>query len=270
MLKKTFTAQSECKLSKLALQTIDELTFSALFSALKKKDVKVNGVRINKDIALKSGDMVDIFFNPVETEKYTLIFKDENILVINKKKGVSSESAFNAVKKKESTAKFIHRLDTNTDGIMIFALNFTAETELLQGFKQHAFNKVYSAEVVGKPPKKQDVISAFLLKDKDSATVRVYDREVKGSKPIKTGYKVVKEYLETTLLEVTLYTGKTHQIRAHLSHIGLPIVGDGKYGNFNYNQKIKENLQRLTAVRLTLNFKETSPLYYLSGKTFTI
>ncbi len=270
MIKGTFTANFERKLSKLALTEIDGLSYSALFSALRKKDVKVNGARTNKDITLKVGDLVEIFFNPTEKEKFAVIFQDENVLVINKKKGFSSENIFETVKKKFEAAKFIHRLDTNTDGIMIFALNNMAEEELLKGFKTHTFSKVYLAEVVGKPPKKQDVIRAYLLKDKDTSSVRIYDREVKGAKPIKTGYKLVKEYAETCLLEVTLFTGKTHQIRAHLAHIGNPIVGDGKYGDFSYNQKIKENTQRLTAIRLSLEFDDNSPLNYLSGRTFEI
>ncbi len=270
MQKKTFIAKGERRLSKLALQNIEELSFSAFCQALRKKDVKVNGVRVTKDITLHEGDSVEIYFNSTDVQKYSVIYKDENLLVVNKKKGFTSDSVFESVKIKEKTAGFIHRLDRNTDGIMVFSLNEQAEEELLNGFKYHTFTKVYLAEVVGKPPKKQEVISAYLVKDKDAGIVSIFDREVKDSKPIKTGYKLVKEYAETCLLEVMLYTGKTHQIRAHLAHIGCPVVGDGKYGDFSYNQKIKENSQRLTAIKLTLNFKENSPLYYLSGKTFEI
>ena len=153
---------------------------------------------------------------------------------------------------------------------MIFALNDQAEKELLYGFKERTFQKFYTAVVVGEVKKASEKLTAYLKKDKENALVTIYDNHVKGSVQIKTDYKVIKKDKGLTTLEVTLHTGKTHQIRAHLAHIGYPILGDGKYGDFAANQKYNISSQRLTSSRLILHFNEEQTLYYLNGKTFEI
>lgn len=267
---KSFIANQNRKLSKLALNNIDDLSFSALNKALRKRDVKVNGKRVSEDVMLNVGDIVEIYYTAVTVKKFSAIYQDDNILVVNKKSGYTSESLFEDIKNEFETARFIHRLDRNTDGIMIFALNDIAERELLFGFKNRTFDKKYLAHVKGVPTQKQAVLNAYLVKDSDAALVKIFDHQVPNSAQIKTGYKVVDIKGDTSLLEVTLYTGKTHQIRAHLSHIGHPIIGDTKYGDFELNKKLNEKSQKLTAHSLTLCFNESSPLYYLNKKTFSI
>lgn len=267
---KTFIADKNRKLSKLALENISDLSYSALCKALRKKDVKVNGKRISADLTLEIGDKVEIYYTPTVTDKFKVLFCDDNVLVIYKKNGFSSESVYDAVKEKYNDARFIHRLDRNTDGIMIFALNAMAERELLFGFKERTFDKKYRAFVKGVPEKKNAEITAYLLKDADSATVKIYDNHVNGSVLIKTGYRLLEKKDGNSLLEVTLFTGKTHQIRAHLAYIGHPIIGDGKYGDFALNKKLGVTGQMLTAAELTLHFNNDSPLYYLNDKKFTI
>ena len=267
---KSFIADKNRKLSKLALYNIEDLSYSSLLKALRKKDVKVNGKRISNDVVLEIGDKVEIYYTPTIKEKYKEIYCDDNVLVVYKMSGYLSESVFESIKEKFPSARFIHRLDRNTDGVMIFALNDVSEELLLKGFKERTFDKKYYATVVGVPKVKQAILTAYLLKDKDNSLVKIFDKETDGAVEIKTGYKVIEESKETALLEVTLFTGKTHQIRAHLSHIGHPIVGDGKYGDFKYNLEHGEKQQHLTAIELTLNFEKNSPLYYLNGKTFKI
>ena len=265
-----FIADKNRKLSKLALYHIEDLSFSGFMKALRKKDVKVNGKRVSEDITLSIGDKVEIFYVPTEKEKYKILYKDQNVLVINKISGYTSESVYEEIKKECTDAGFIHRLDRNTSGVMIFSLNQSSEGELLKGFKERIFDKKYTTTVVGKMPKKEDVLCAYLVKDKENARVKIFDKKVQNSVLIKTGYKVLEETKDLSKLEITLYTGKTHQIRAHLAHIGNPILGDGKYGNFEINKKYNLLEQQLSATSLTLFFEQKSLLYYLNGKNFSI
>lgn len=267
---KYFISQENRKLSKLALYNVEDLSYSAFMKALRKKDVKVNGKRVNKDVMINVGDKVEIFYAQTDNAKFEEIYKDQNVLVINKFSGYTSESVFEDVKTNYGEAGFIHRLDRNTSGIMIFSLNATAETELLNGFKNRKFEKFYTTQVVGKMPKKKDLLTAYLVKDRENATVKIFNTQVKNSVLIKTGYEVLEEHEDFSILLVRLYTGKTHQIRAHLAHIGHAIIGDGKYGDFETNNKFKEKSQKLSATTLVLHFAENSPLNYLDNKTFSI
>ena len=142
---KSFIAQKNGKLSKLCLYNIEDLSFSTFMKALRKKDVKVNGKRTSQDIAVSVGDKVEVYYVENSQEKYEQIFLDKNVLVVYKKSGYTSENLFESIKSTYPNACFIHRLDRNTDGIMIFALNETAEEELLSGFKNRTFDKKYTA-----------------------------------------------------------------------------------------------------------------------------
>lgn len=269
MIKKTFTTDKPGKLVKTALRVLDGVSYSAIMKSLRKSDVKINGKRTDKDVDLRVGDEVIVFLPETEkTQKYSVLYSDDKVIVIDKKSGFTSESVFEDLKVFYPDVRFIHRLDRNTSGVMIFALGDEAERSLLGGFKNRDFIKIYRAEVKGTPVPARAILTAYLKKDSDAALVKIFDKPVKGSVPIKTGYEVISVNGDTSLLSVRLYTGKTHQIRAHLAHAGHPIVGDGKYGDNAFNRRLNAKKQKLNAYSLSLNFAEDNPLYYLNGKTF--
>ncbi len=123
-----------------------------------------------------------------------------------------------------------HRLDRNTSGIVIFAKNAESLNILLEKFKHHEITKFYKCKVYGLLSKKHDILTAYLFKDSKKSLVLIRDKIEKGFREIITEYKVLEENisLNYSILEVILHTGRTHQIRAHLAHIGHPIIGDRK------------------------------------------
>lgn len=263
-----FICDKKQKLSKIVLHNYSDISYSTIQKLLRSKDIKINGKRTNKDVELLVGDRVQIYYNPIQKDKYEILYKDDNVIVIDKKSGYTSEEVYDSLLSNFARAKFIHRLDRNTAGVMIFALNESSENQLLYGFKNRLFEKFYSATVYGKMPKKQDLLTAYLIKDEKNSLVKIFDKKVEGASLIKTGYEVVSEGEDTSLLKVKLYTGKTHQIRAHLAHIGHFVVGDGKYGDNEFNKSKGVKSQKLVAKELKLIFNQDSSLYYLNNKSF--
>ena len=234
---------------------------------LKNKEIKVNGKRVSSDVLVEKGDEVCYFLTKKQEEKpaFFIVYEDENILVVDKESGVNSEAVYAALAR-ERTCYFIHRLDRNTQGLMAFALNEKTESALLSAFKERQVEKRYHALCVGRFPKRADVLTAYLKKDAERAQVRVFDAPKNGTEKIITEYHVLDEMDNCTKVEVTLHTGKTHQIRAHLAYIGRPILGDMKYGDAAVNREKKAARQCLVAKYLS--FSADGVLAYLKGREF--
>lgn len=245
-----------------------ELSYSALMKLYRKKDIKVNGVRVNGNVAVNKNDVILVYYDSAEKPK--VIYCDDNIVICDKPSGVTSEQFYQRVLKFYPSSIFTHRLDTNTQGIIIFTLNDVAYQQLFNGFKQRTFDKYYYCVVYGTCQNKRCVLNGYLVKDSQTGLVKIYDKQVKNSVYIQTEYEVLKSQDKTSLLKVKLITGKTHQIRAHLAYNGLYILGDGKYGNEKINRQFHLSKQQLMAGEFTFNFEKTSPLYYLDGKTFSL
>ena len=268
----------EKKLNKVILEELSNINYPTFCKLLRKKDIKINGKRINKDILVYENDKIEIYL-PKEVEdvkmELDIVYEDENILVINKPVNIEvtgTNSLTEIINKQYTNCEFkpqpCHRIDRNTTGLVMFAKNEKALRILLEKFKKHEIEKHYLALVYGIPDKKEERLEAYLFKDNKKAQVYISDIFKKGYQKIITKYTVLeKRRNNTALLDVEIETGRTHQIRAHLAYIGYPIIGDGKYGKNEINKQLGKKYQMLCSYKLKFHFQsESGILAYLKGK----
>ena len=296
------SSESGLTLEKYVFKVLPAAPLSFIYKLFRKKDIKVNGHHEDKKFRLNANDVVAIYINDEQIKEFQkekelnpnqkikdwIIYEDDNVLFINKPRGLLVQKSapqdesldqlvieylmatnqYNTEKEKGFVPGPAHRLDRNTSGIVAFGKSHDALTMLFDLFKNHnLINKHYLALVVGDLEKDKDIITAPLKKDEKNNKVIV----AKDGKSAQTVYKVLKRFNGYTLLDVTLLTGRTHQIRVHMSYINHPIIGDAKYGNFAVNKKFKDkyhfNSQFLHAYKL--GFGELKyPLNNLSKKEF--
>ena len=140
-----FIVQKNQKLSEFLFDAYgSKLSYSKFCMLLRKKDIKINSKRVNKDCLVAIGDIIECYYDGQKTP-LEIVYLDENIVVCNKPQGITSEDYYNKVKSEYPTAYFSHRLDRNTSGLIVFALNEKSYTELLKGFKQRTFEKYYTS-----------------------------------------------------------------------------------------------------------------------------
>lgn len=270
------------KLTKFILDSFPHLSPNILYKALRQKDIKIDGTRTNKDCTIYAGNEILVYIADnllCPTPDLDIVFEDDNILIINKPANLEvtgENSLTDFVHSKYSTSDFLpmpcHRLDRNTTGLVLFAKNQDSLNILLEKFKNHEICKKYLALVYGIPKVKKARLESYLFKDNKKSLVYISDDFKIGYQKIITSYSVLEEYdNNSALLEVEIETGRTHQIRAHLAHIGYPIIGDGKYGINSVNKRFGFKFQQLKAYELKFDFKTDSKfLNYLNGKVFKV
>lgn len=270
------------KLNTFLLDNIPNISINTIYKLLRKKDIKINGIRVNSNVTIYENDEVIVYVpdNLLENNfNLDIFYEDDNILIINKPKHIEitgDDSLTLYVHKAYKNQDFLpmpcHRLDRNTSGLILFAKNEDSLNILLEKFKNHEIEKHYLALVYGIPSKNTEILENYLFKDNKKSIVYISDEPQKGYQKIITSYKILETFKNNTcLLDVEIKTGKTHQIRAHLAHIGFPIIGDGKYGINTINKKFKAKYQKLCSYKLKFNFKTDSGiLNYLNNKTFEL
>lgn len=296
---------SDQRLDKFVSKVTTNLSGPLLYKYLRKKAIKVNGKKQEISYRLKENDVVTLYINdeffPNDQPLFLklnhnfsldILFEDENILLINKKPGLLvhedeneklhtlinyilaylyQKKEYDPYKENSFIPALCNRIDKNTGGIVIAAKNAEAGRQMYDIIKNREIEKYYLTLVHGTMPKKQDILTAYHKKDAKNNQVYIFDTPQKDCKTIKTGYRVLKTNGNLSLLEVQLFTGRTHQIRAHLAHCGNPLAGDTKYGKKSLNQNLPFRYQALYAYKLKFSIKDkTSSLYYLNQHTFEI
>lgn len=270
----TFTVQTPMMLTAFIKANIFGAGFAFCKTVLKNKDVKINGTRVGWDLMLGPGDIVQVYYKEEaikEYKPYKPVYEDDNIIVVFKNQGIETTSPHN----KNTLETLIghtaaHRLDTNTEGLVIFAKNQETSDELRRGFDEGAIEKTYLALTFGKLQKSPLTLVGFLKKDSDAGMVEISKEKIPGAQQIKTMVRFVKTISDFSLLEIVPFTGRTHQIRAHLASIGMYIVGDGKYGDAKMNKVYGHSKQCLCANSLAFKFPSTSTLFYLNKKKLSV
>lgn len=246
------------------------ISYNTASKLLRNKDIIVNNERIKENINLFLGDKVTFYINEKDMIVYTpqIEYEDENIIIAFKPRGIESEGkdSFQTLLQNYLNISLyaVHRLDRNTNGLIIFAKNTESEKSLINAFKLDKIEKYYLAEVTGKITTKEKTLTNYLVKDSLNSLVKIYNNEVKNSKKVIIKYKLIKSTPCSHLLEIELHGGKTHQIRAQLAFNKLPIIGDDKYGDTNLNKKFGKKRQMLTCYKIVLHIDAN--LSYLNNK----
>ncbi len=263
-----------------------KLPTALMYKAFRKKDIKVNGKWIKENVFLSEGDELSIYlpddcfgektFTPVD-DNISVIYEDENIIIIDKAKGVPCQAGeigktplcdmlksylynrkeFIPKNEKSFSPALCNRIDTNTAGLVIGAKNAAALRTMNEAIRNREVKKYYLCETEGLPPENEGEIEVCLTKNKAENKMYVTN----DGEATLTYYKVLEKTKSGAKVEIDLKTGKSHQIRAVMAHLGCPLKGDGKYGAKTYGG------QKLVSYKLS--FAITDPfLSYLNEKTF--
>ena len=296
------SSENGLTLEKYVFKVLKTAPKSFVYKLFRKKDIKVNGHHEDNKFRISTDDVVAIYItdqqfdefekekelNPNTKMKDWIIYEDKNVLFVNKPRGLLVQKSspqdesldqlvveylmatnqYDPNKERGFVPGPAHRLDRNTSGLVAFGKTRDALNLLFELFKNHdLINKHYLALVVGQVEKEKDTIDAPLLKDEENNMVTVS----RNGKTAKTVYKLIKKYQDYSLLDVTLLTGRTHQIRVHMAYIRHPIVGDSKYGDFKVNKLFKQQFgfssQFLHAYKMGFG-DLPEPLSNLSRKEF--
>lgn len=289
------------RLDKFLRKWLEDVPLSGIYKAIRKGDIKVNGKKAVEKYFLLEGDNIETKyitssqkkpkFKEVESNFLKITYEDKNILLVEKWPGVlvHSDKSSSGSTLTDYVLSYLYdkgeydpqveitftpapcnRLDRNTSGIVIYGKNYDSLKLLNEMIKNRNIKKYYEAMIKGKI--KEGLYEGYILKDMKNNMSIVYDIPKKYTKKISMGVKVIQTCGTYSLVELELITGRSHQLRAHLAHLGNPIIGDAKYGiaklnSFFYN-KYGLKYQYLYAYKL--NFRDCPDhLKYMENKTIS-
>ncbi len=274
-----------------------------MYKFIRTKKIKLNRKKFEISYKLQAGDILEFYIDDsffYDTPKLdfinapvdlNVVYEDENILIVNKPKGIIIHSDKNNTENTlaDSIKNYLYqkgeyspqsensfapatcnRIDRNTCGMVIAAKNSQTLREVNEAIRLRKINKKYLCLLINKPHQDCGTIKAYHFKDDKLNKVFISGTEKQGYKEIITKYKFIETLNGLYLVEVELITGRSHQIRASMSHIGCAILGDTKYGVKSANDKYKMYHQALCAYSLSFNFDKDSFLSYLNDKNFKL
>ena len=253
------------RLDKLIKKLMPTLPPSLMYKAFRKKDVKINGKWVPQEYKAKENDELTIYVSEEflkevpknydflsSNSNIKVVYEDQNIILMNKPQGVLchpdkneyrdtlllrmqhylyKKGEYNPEKNGSFAPSLCNRIDRNTEGIVIGAKNAESLKIMCEKIKNREIDKLYKAVIIGTPKQKEATLEGYLFKDETKNQVFIDNKKTERNRTIKTRYKVLKQKGDLSLVEVELLTGRTHQIRAHMAHIGHPLLGDPIYGS---------------------------------------
>lgn len=294
--------EAEQRIDKFMRKWMKDVPLSAIFKSIRKGDVKVNGKKVKENYFLAVGDIVETRELVTEQKKETftrienavklkVTYEDKNMLIVEKwpgilvhadKKGgeptltdyvlsyLFNKGDYDPDNELTFTPAPCNRLDKNTSGVVIYGKNYEALKALNEMIRERKIKKYYTALVKGKML--DGLYEAYIQKDQENNISKIYDSPEKNTKRIAMDVKTIETCGTFSLLEIDLLTGRSHQLRAHLSHLGHPIIGDAKYGDKKINSffinKFGLNYQYLYAYKMI--FKDCVEKFsYMENKTIS-
>ena len=269
-------------------QCAGDVPLWAVRQAIRERQVRLDGERVSGETRVRAGQELRAYFPKAalaaaerEPKPVEVVYEDAQVLLIAKPQGLpaqneedpaSGDTALTraiahvaASEEKTDRVRLCHRLDVQTGGLLLLTKTDEAYAAALDAFTRRTMRKWYVCRVKGCPAQPEGTLRAWLRKDAALARVSVTDYPARGAQEIVTAYRVI-EPGEQARLQVELITGRTHQIRAHLAHIGHPVLGDDKYGDRALNRRLGLRRQQLWAWRL--EFHAGGALAYLDGRAF--